>query len=325
MLSAFVDELSPLFDGLFEILVESGGRATKREVMVVAALCDIFADEPAVVTNATAVRMFFASIDKEAHEKDVFDVNDALGFAKRIVEVSVHALKGATSVLLSFEVCFTGFLSEQIEEFFKSLDVDAKGALSIGELLEPMRMAREHAAQKHEQLLVRDASEITRAGQIYSGLLGYLDDISCEYSAYEAEAELFDLAMAPTNDPRSWTTAQMWYKIGLLKDALLGRLAIQAIKNGSSSPQGEQYVSRMEFLAIATTTATPLIREAFRVRHNAGVAAAEDAENPRVLFAIRLKGAMDRHLASRGLEPLLAAVFDLLDADSSGVLTLEVG
>ena len=80
----------------------------------------------------------------------------------------------------------------------------------------------------------------------------------------------------------------------------------------------------MEFLDIATATATPLIREAFRVRHNFYITLEEDKDDPQVLFATRLRRAMDRHLKARGLEPLLGAVFDLLDTDTSGTVSLEV-
>jgi hypothetical protein len=223
---AFVEEFSPLVDGIFELLVESGGRASRRDVMVCAAMIDQWADDR-VVPFAAAVRMFFASLDKEAHEKDEFGVTDALNLAKRIIEVTVHSLKGVGGVLLSFDIAYTNFLAEQIDEFFVSLDTDDDCSLSIGELMEPIRKVRAYAAEKHQEVMLRDASEVSRVGQIYQGLIGMLEDETSEYSAYEAEAQLFDLAMAPPDDPKSWTSGQMWYKLGLLKDALLGRLAIK--------------------------------------------------------------------------------------------------
>ena len=80
----------------------------------------------------------------------------------------------------------------------------------------------------------------------------------------------------------------------------------------------------MDFLDIATATATPLIREAFRVRHNIYITSEEDKNDPQVLFATRLRRAMERHIKARGLEPHLGAVFDLLDTETSGTLSLEV-
>jgi hypothetical protein len=181
--------------------------------------------------------------------------------------------------------------------------------------------AKASAVSKHEELMAADSAELSKAGNLYVLLCGWILQLTDEARQYEQEADMIDVATMSA-DAYSWTFPQLSYKVQLVKDALLGRLAIQAIENGGGD---NQRVSRAQFLSIAHATVVPVIREAFKMGHQGLVAAAAEEEHTvaQIHWSLRINSAIQKMLTAKGLEPLLGSIFDLIDARQTGYLALE--
>jgi|AntAceMinimDraft_1070359.scaffolds.fasta_scaffold89174_1 hypothetical protein len=137
-----VDEFSALIDAMFKILTtlkdEGEYYATKPEVVVLAAMFSLlWAGKPPLKWQTVAA-MFFRLIDPGEGSDLCIELPDILKFAKDISQVLICASKGVVAVLCSFEICFQGELSEQVDDLFTTLDKDQDGGLSMWELMEPL-------------------------------------------------------------------------------------------------------------------------------------------------------------------------------------------
>lgn len=322
-----VEEFSMLLETMFGILTSAAPRdaaqekyATKKEVLVMAGMFSLLWSDQPPLDWQTVASMFFRLIDpgggEESSDAVCVGLDDCLQFAKDVSRVIIVATKGVVAILCSFDMAFTGELSEQVDELFSSLDKDHDGGLSMWEMMEPLLMAKAKANEKHEDLMASDSTEISKAGNLYVMLCNFMLNITDEAREFESEAGLIEVAATTPTDPYSWSYLQ------LVKDALLGRLAIQAIENGNGN---DQRVSRTEFLRIAHATVAPVIRDAFKLTHE-GIAAAADAEEEHTVAQIhwssRTNIAVQKMINDKGLEPLLGAVFDLIDARHTGSLSL---
>lgn len=170
--------------------------------------------------------------------------------------------------------------------------------------------------------MAADSAELSKAGNLYVILCGWMLQLTDEAREYEEEADLVEVATSPA-DAFQWSFPQFAYKIQLVKDALLGRLAIQATENGSGG--GDRRVSRTQFLTIAHATLAPIVREAFRTGHKdrVGVSSKDEHNIDQIHWSIRTKIAIQKMLSTKGLMPLLGSIFDLIDARNTGFLYLE--
>lgn len=316
---AIHDLFVPLMAGLFATLCQDEGcLANKKTVLASAALISLAGDAP--VEWATAVRMFFAAVQCESQGGE-FQLEDALRFTRQMCEMVDVALKRVIKRALSFQMAFTGHIADQLDEAFSSLDDDRNESLSVAEIMAPMLKAHAEAVNMHKEVMMNESEDVSKVGGLYTSLAVFLEELTSDYTLYETEVELFEAAIAPVDGTQYLPL--IFFKFRLLKDAILGRLAILAIENG-----GDQEVSRMEFIHIALSTATPLIRELLRPGPGVDEAAvellgAEDKVDPNADFYERVKAAVDHHVRNRGLDALLGSIFDLFDVDSSGTLSLE--
>jgi hypothetical protein len=170
--------------------------------------------------------------------------------------------------------------------------------------------------------MAADAAELSKAGHLYVILCEWMLQLTDEAREYEEEADLVEVATTPA-DAFSWSFPQFAYKIHLIKDALLGRLAIQATKNGRVN--GDRRVSRTQFLTIAHATIAPVVREAFKTGHEdtPDLSSTEERTIEQIHWSFRIRKSIQNMLKTKALLPLLGSIFDLIDARNTGYLDLE--
>ena len=138
-----VIEFSALLDIMFSILTapkeDNDKYATKTEVIVLAAMFSLLWAEKPSLQWQTVATMFFRLIDPGQDAKSMrVELPDILEFTKEISRVAIRACKGIVAVLCSFDMCYQGELSEEINALFTGLDKDQDGGLSLLELMEPV-------------------------------------------------------------------------------------------------------------------------------------------------------------------------------------------
>jgi hypothetical protein len=193
------------------------------------------------------------------------------------------------------------------------------GKITLGDLMGPILLARDHAEERHREFVLTESTdELSQPGSLYLKLVEMVNSLSSEEVEWEREAEFFDFAIPSSSYPSA--LSQLFFKLRLCKDAVLGKLATCAFDNR------DQSVSRDAFVRIVTATFKPLIPEISKAIHDTysyPTASEEEVREGRQGFPVRLKHAFNAHIKGGGMEPLLGSLFDLLDVDSSGSLTLQ--
>ena len=144
LVNTAVLEFSALLDLMFSILTTPKEEvnekyATKTEVIVLAAMFSLLWAERPPLEWQTVATMFFRLIDPGQESESMrIELPNILKFAKDISRVTINACKGVVSVLCSFDMCYQGELSEEINALFDGLDKDHDGGLSLLELMEPL-------------------------------------------------------------------------------------------------------------------------------------------------------------------------------------------